>query len=80
MARAPIAARPPSPPAGAPQLEQIVADLTEGVILIEPDRRLVWANEAALAMHGVTRLEDRGGTIDEYRSNFVLRFPDGRAL
>ena len=62
------------------QLEQIVAGLTEGVILIEPNRRLVWANEAALAMHGVTRLKDLGGTVDEYQANFVLRFPDGRAL
>jgi PAS domain S-box-containing protein len=80
MTKTPIAARPLPPPAGPSQLEQIVTGMTEGVILIEPDRRLVWANEAALAMHGVTRLEDLGGTVDEYRANFVLRFPDGRAL
>jgi PAS domain S-box-containing protein len=80
MAKPPLASRPPSPPTNASQLEQIVTGLTEGVILIEPDRRLVWANQAALAMHGVTCLEDLGGTVDEYRANFVLRFPNGRAL
>jgi hypothetical protein len=48
MAKAPLAARPTSPPAGAPQLEQIVAGLTEGVILIEPDRRLVWASAVVI--------------------------------
>ena len=29
------------------QLQQIIAGLTEGVILIEPDQRILWANEAA---------------------------------
>ena len=40
------------------QLQQIIAGLSEGVILIEPGQRIVWGNEAALAMHGVESLED----------------------
>lgn len=34
------------------QLQQIISGLSDGVILLEADRRIVWANEAALAMHG----------------------------
>jgi PAS domain S-box-containing protein len=55
------------------QLEQIIAGLTEGVILIEPDQSITYANEAALEMHGVTTLDELGRTVDEYRRNFVLR-------
>jgi PAS domain S-box-containing protein len=46
--------------------------LTEGVILLEPDQTITYANDAALEMHGVTRLEELGLTVDEYRRNFVL--------
>jgi len=55
------------------QLEQIIAGLTEGVLLVEPDQTITYANEAALAMHGVTTLDELGRTVDEYRNNFVLR-------
>lgn len=55
------------------QLEQIIAGLTDGVILIEPDQTITYANEAALEMHGVTTLDELGRTVDEYRQNFVLR-------
>jgi PAS domain S-box-containing protein len=54
-------------------LEQIIAGLTEGVILVEPDQTITYANEAALEMHGVTNLNELGRTVDEYRKNFVLR-------
>ena len=54
------------------QLQQIIAGLTEGVILLEPDQTITYANDAALDMHGVTRLEELGLTVDEYRRNFVL--------
>jgi PAS domain S-box-containing protein len=66
------------------QLQQIIAGLSEGVILIDPDQTIVWANDAALAMHGVTRLEDLGVTVTEYRERFELRYrnrhrlPDGQ--
>ena len=55
------------------QLEQIIAGLTEGVILVEPDQTITYANEAALEMHGVTTLDELGRTVDEYRKNFVVR-------
>jgi PAS domain-containing protein len=62
------------------QLQQIIAGLAEGVILVDVNRRILWANEAALAMHGVARLEDLGTTIDEYRQRFRLRYRNNHPL
>lgn len=62
------------------QLEQIIAGLTEGVILVEPDQTITYANEAALEMHGVTHLHELGRTVDEYRNNFVLRHEGSHML
>ena len=62
------------------QLAQVVAGLSEGVILIEADHTLAYANEAALTMHGVAGLDDLGATISEYRANFVLRYRNHREI
>ena len=62
------------------QLRAIIAGLQDGVILLETDERIVWANEAALAMHGVKRLADLGATVAVYRERFDLRFRNGQAL
>jgi PAS domain S-box-containing protein len=56
------------------QLQQLVAALDDGVILVEPDQTIAWANAAALSMHGVGRVEDLGGTVSEYRRRFELRY------
>ncbi|KVM62992.1 helix-turn-helix transcriptional regulator [Burkholderia gladioli] len=56
------------------QLHQIIAGLTEGVILVEPDQRIVWANDAALEMHGVHTLDELGANVTEYRERFRLRY------
>nr|WP_221364455.1 PAS domain S-box protein [Sphingomonas jinjuensis] len=61
-------------------LRQIVAGLDEGVLLIDPDQSLLWANPAALAMHGVERLEDLGATVDDYRKRFKLRYRNNHRL
>lgn len=62
------------------QLRQLVAGLTDGVILVEPNQNIAWANRAALAMHGTDRLEDLGATISEYRARFELRYRNQRRL
>jgi PAS domain-containing protein len=62
------------------QLQQIIAGLTEGVILIEPDQSILWANRAALAMHGVEDVAQIGATVDEYRARFQLRYRNNRKL
>ena len=56
------------------QLQLIIAGLTDGVILVEPDQSIAWANEAALAMHGVDRTERLGSSVSEYRRNFQLQY------
>ena len=61
-------------------LRQIIAGLDEGVILIDPDQSLLWANDAALRMHGVEHLEDLGTTVDEYRGRFQLRYRNNHRL
>ncbi|MBN2972768.1 PAS domain S-box protein [Roseomonas aeriglobus] len=61
-------------------LQQIVAGLDEGVVLIDPDESLLWANPAALAMHGVERLEQLGQTVDDYRARFQLRYRNNHRL
>jgi PAS domain S-box-containing protein len=56
------------------QLRLILAALQDGVILIEPDQRISWANKAALKMHGVHKIEDLGASVAEYRERFELRY------
>jgi PAS domain S-box-containing protein len=62
------------------QLHQIIAGLSEGVILIEPDQRITWANAAALAMHGATDLAELGGTVSAFRDTFVLRYRNNHVI
>jgi PAS domain-containing protein len=62
------------------QLAQVVDGLAEGVILIEPDHTIAYANAAALAMHGVTELGDLGATVAEYRANFILHYRNHREV
>ncbi len=56
------------------ELRQIIAGLSEGVILVEPDQTIAYANAAALAMHGAESLDELGPTIDDYRDRFCLRY------
>lgn len=65
---------PPRRYAVSSHLRQIVAELGEGVILLDPDQQILWANEAALAMHGVSRLADLGENAAAYRDRFELRY------
>lgn len=62
------------------RLQQIVAGLTEGVIIVSPDQTILWANEAGLRMHGVERIVDLGKTVDDYRTKFRLRYRNNHWL
>jgi PAS domain S-box-containing protein len=53
-------------------LEQLMAQLLDGVILMDPTGVILSANAAALAMHGVHSLEDLGVTAEEYAQRFTL--------
>ncbi|WP_375461115.1 helix-turn-helix transcriptional regulator [uncultured Enterovirga sp.] len=54
------------------QLQEIIAGMKEGVILIEPDQAITYANHSALEMHGVHHLDELGRTVDAYLANYVV--------
>ncbi|MGZ0701073.1 PAS domain S-box protein [Pseudomonas piscis] len=64
------------------QLQQIISGLSDGVILIETDkaRSLLWANEAALAMHGVSEVAQLGANAREYAQRYALRYRNNHPL
>lgn len=62
------------------QLQQIMAHLSEGVILLDPEGAILWANRAALDMHGCAAPGELGETAAQYGANFVLREAGRRAL
>ncbi|NEI74865.1 PAS domain S-box protein [Rhizobium lusitanum] len=62
------------------QLQQIIAGLREGILLIDPVEGIVWANECALALHGVDALEGLGTTAADYRQRFVLKYRNNHTL
>jgi len=68
------------PHADRRQLQQVIAGLTEGILLIDTDGTIVWANEAALAMHGVTAREELGADTASYRQRFHLRYRNHHPL
>ncbi|HQT86485.1 MAG: hypothetical protein B7Z58_15330 [Acidiphilium sp. 37-64-53] len=54
-------------------LRQIVAGVSNGVILVSIDQRITWANERALTMNGIDSVEALGETVSDYRQRFELR-------
>lgn len=70
----------PKPYVDRRQLQQIIAGLSEGVLLIDPDRSIVWANETALAIHGVGQLQELGAQATHYRKKFVLKYRNHHVL
>jgi PAS domain S-box-containing protein len=70
-------------PASSPtlrHLEQLMAQLLDGVILLDSAGVILRANAAALRMHGIDRLEDLGTTAEGYAERFTLRSDTGRPL
>ncbi|APT30984.1 hypothetical protein MCBMB27_01693 [Methylobacterium phyllosphaerae] len=56
------------------ELRPIIAGLSEGEILVQPDWASAWcANAAAPAMQGAESLNELGPTMDAYRDRFCLR-------
>lgn len=61
-------------------LQHLVAGLTDGIILVEADGTLAWANPAALSMHRVETMEGLGTTASDYRRLFTLRYRNNHLL
>jgi PAS domain S-box-containing protein len=72
--------RTPGRRANTRQLQQIIAGLGEGIILVSPDQEILWANEAALEMHGVATLAELGADVADYRRRFALRYRNNHRL
>lgn len=61
-------------------LEQLTAQLLDGVILIDPAGTILSANDAALRMHGVRSVSELGATAEDYAKHFSLRTRAHRPL
>ncbi|KAF0864615.1 helix-turn-helix transcriptional regulator [Pseudomonas sp. LD120] len=63
-------------------LQQIISGLSDGVILVktDPAKTLLWANDAALAMHGVSEVGQLGGNAEEYAQRYALRYRNNHPL
>ena len=61
-------------------LQSIVASLDEGIVLIATDETIVWANDAALRMHGASTLADLGATVGDFRKRFELSYREHAPL
>lgn len=70
----------PQPKADRTQLQHIIAGLNDGVILVNPDQTIAWANPTALALHGVTKVEELGATVSEFRTLFELTYRNRHKL
>ncbi len=62
------------------QIRQLVSGLDDGIVLVELDQTISWANERALALHGVAHVADLGADIDEYRKRFHVTYRNKRPV
>lgn len=63
-----------APHAHRQHLQRIIAGLNDGIILLEPDGAIAWANASALALHGVDTVEGLGRTPAGYRKHYALTY------
>lgn len=61
-------------------LLEIIDGLIEGIILLDTNRHIAWANDTALSMHGAAELADLGGTAAGYRKCYTLHYRNRRKL
>jgi PAS domain-containing protein len=59
---------------------QLIAGLTEAVLLPDPNRTIVRADEAVFSMHGITSREELGADVQEYRERFEPRYRNNHVL
>ncbi|MFT3802549.1 MAG: PAS domain S-box protein [Burkholderiaceae bacterium] len=71
---------PARPQVDRSQLQQLIAGLSEGIVLLDTDGRIVWANAHALSMHDVDSLDKLGGSVRGYAKRFALHYRNHRAL
>ena len=62
------------------QLQQVIAGLGDGVVIIEPCGTISWANDMALAMHGAADAVQLGSSLEGYANRFELSYRNGHRL
>ncbi|MGH8151133.1 MAG: PAS domain S-box protein [Rhodanobacteraceae bacterium] len=75
-----MSAKASKPPRDRSELQQILANLIQGVMVVELDGSIAWANQAALDLHGCTQLAQLGAGAAGYRKHFVLRYRNNHRL
>jgi PAS domain S-box-containing protein len=78
--KGPVAAKLKNPSRDYRQLQQIIVGLTDGVILIGADQKILWANDAALLMHRVRTISALGATVGQYCRRFHFRYRNNRSV
>ncbi len=68
------------PQADRRQLQQIIAGLSEGVLLFDTGGNIVWANEAGLAAYGVRQFADLGKNEAAFFERFNLHYRNHHEL
>lgn len=75
-----MSANPPQLDATRNVLRELVSSLTDGIIVIEADGTISWANTSALSMHRIQAIEELGGSVAKYRRRFSLRYRNNHLL
>jgi len=75
-----MSAKAPKAPRDRSELQQILANLVQGVLVVELDGSIAWANAAALEMHGCAGLPQLGAGRVGYRKRFGLRYLNNHRL
>jgi PAS domain-containing protein len=70
----------PRDAAGPTHLQQIIAALTEGVIIVDPNGSFSWADDTALRLHGVRSLKELGGTAAGFAKQYQLTYRNQQKL
>lgn len=70
----------PAPRINRSTLQELIAGLSDGIIFVDPDGSIVWANTSALDMHRIASLVELGADAKDYRRNFTLRYRNNHPL
>ena len=59
-------------PTGNAHLRQIVAEMSDGVVIASASGEILWANACALALYGISEVGELGGNAEGFRRSFEL--------
>ena len=71
---------PNSPKASKGSLQELIGGLSDGIILVDLQGRITWANSSAVSMHRINGVEQLGADAAGYRRAFTLRYRNNHLL